>query len=128
MYKIILFSLLVLSCRESKNDISIPNVQTEKIETGVFIEKYSNGNIKIKGNLVKNIRQGVWESFYENGVKWSESKYLNGERNGISKALYSNGNIKIYGSYRKGKKVGVWFFYLENGKFEKEVNFDKKDN
>lgn len=100
------------------------HIEARRLQTLKHVEKYPNGTIKIKGDLVKSIRQGKWEAFYENGVPWSESNYLNGKRNGIYKSFYPNGNLKIHGVYENDKKVDVWFFYLENGKFEKEIDFN----
>jgi len=99
----------------------------QETKTGESIEKYGNGAIKIKGLLVKGLRQGLWESFYENGVKWSESNYLFGIREGAYKIFYSNGKLKIHGAYKNEKKTGIWYFYNEEGKFEKEIDFDKSE-
>lgn len=123
---IILFFLFI-NCQEksisSKNKITEIKQETK---TGKFIEKYPNGSIKIKGDLVKGLRQGLWESFFENGVKWSESTYLFGVREGAYKIFYPNGKLKIHGAYKNEIKSGIWYFYNENGQFEKEIDFEKK--
>ena len=120
---ITLLLLAICSCSEEKQPIPeiLKNEITEKHQ-----EFYPNGKVKIKGDIVKDLKQGKWESFYENGTKWSESNYLFGKRNGIYKTFYPNGALKIHGVYENEKKIGLWFFYAENGKFEKEINFDKK--
>ena len=124
MYKVLFLTLLFFSCMDGSKIVQEKKVEIKpEIGAEIYIEKHKNGQVKIKGNLVNKLRQGKWESFYENGSKWSESVYLFGKRNGISKGFYSNGNLKFHGTYRDEKKVGIWFFYLENGKFEKEVDF-----
>lgn len=116
--------ILIFSCEAKNTSESKANndVGTEK-----HIELYENGAVKIKGDLVKGIRQGKWEAFYENGVKWSESNYLFGKRNGIYKIYYPNGRVKIFGVYENEKKVDVWFFYRENGELEKEIDYNKEN-
>ena len=123
---VILFFFFI-SCQEKSltNKNIITKIEQET-KTGEFIEKYDNGTIKIKGDLVKGLRQGLWESFFENGVKWSESTYLFGIREGAYKIFYPNGKLKIHGAYKNEKKSGIWYFYNENGQFEKEIDFDEK--
>ncbi len=121
---ILAFLMMLVAC----NDGKIKELKKDEPKTEKHIETYPNGQVKIRGNLVKGIRQGKWEAFYENGVKWSESNYLFGKRNGIYKVFYPNGRLKIHGVYENETKVDVWFFYRENGQFEKEVNFNKKAN
>lgn len=124
-----LFILLLFSfsnCKENNITNSKPITEIKQdTQTGEFIEKYDNGAIKIKGDLVKGLRQGVWVSFYENGTQWSESTYLFGMREGAYKIFYPNGRLKIHGAYKNEKKVGIWYFYNEDGKFEKEIDFDE---
>jgi antitoxin component YwqK of YwqJK toxin-antitoxin module len=123
----ILMLFFFFSCQEKgvtfKNDITEINQETK---TGESIEKYPNGTVKIKGDLVKGLRQGLWESFYDSGVKWSESNYLFGIREGAYKIFYPNGKLKIHGAYKNEQKSGIWYFYNKEGKFEKEIDFDKE--
>ena len=120
----ILFLLNGWSCSQSSPPVEqdVKKKLTEKHQ-----EFHPNGSIKIKGDIVNDLKQGKWESFYENGSKWSESNYLFGKRNGIYKSFYPNGTLKIYGSYENDIKKGMWFFYREDGQFEKEINFNKKN-
>ncbi len=115
---LILFSLLSCESRESES-------KETKHLTEKHVELHPNGKVKIKGDIVKDLKQGKWESFYENGIKWSESNYLFGKRNGPYKVFYPNGKLKIHGGYENDKKKGVWFFYNENGQFQKEINFNQ---
>ncbi|MEN8928247.1 MAG: hypothetical protein ABF242_04255 [Flavobacteriales bacterium] len=126
-YCILLLSALMTNCKErgTVNKKAAANIEQES-ETGKHIEKYPNGAIKIKGDMVKGQRQGLWESFYENGVKWSESTYLFGVRQGPYKIFYPDGKLKILGAYQNEEKSGIWYFYNEKGKFEKEIDFDEK--
>lgn len=115
-----LLYLVFYSCSQPSQGIEeqVATKLTEKHQ-----EFHPNGTLKIKGDIVNNLKQGKWESFYENGVKWSESTYLFGKRNGIYKSFYPNGRLKIHGMYENDEKFGNWFFYNENGEFEKEIDF-----
>jgi len=118
--------LLILSCTEPQ-DINDSTTELD-VKTEKHIEYHANGKVKLKGDLVKGIRQNKWVSFYENGNNWSESNYLFGKKDGIYKLFYPNGTLKVHGVYENDKKKGVWFFYNENGQFEKEIDFNKEDD
>jgi antitoxin component YwqK of YwqJK toxin-antitoxin module len=91
--------------------------------SGEFIEKYPNGNVKTEGwNNKEGNRDKTWYSYYENGVKWSESNYINGLKEGASKVYFENGKIRYSGFYTADKKSGHWIFYNEAGGIEKEEN------
>lgn len=119
--------LFLANCSSSEQTRPISNKPNTKL-TEKHIEFHPNGKIKIKGDIVKDLKQGKWEAFYENGVKWSESNYLFGKRNGTYKVFYPNGKLKIHGAYENEVKTGVWFFYTENGQFEKEIDFTKNNS
>lgn len=118
------FSIL-LSC-SNKNSTEITEQKAESTEAEIYTELHPNGQIKIKGNLIKNTRQGKWVSYYQDGKTWSETTYLDGKKNGETKSFYPNGNLRFLGHYKDDKKTAQWFFYNENGQFEKEVDFTNK--
>lgn len=94
--------------------------------TNLYTETHPNGQIKIKGHLIKDKRQGTWTSYYENGNIWSETNYQSGVKTGETKSFYPNGNLRYLGYYENDKQAHQWFFYSENGQFEKEVDFSEK--
>lgn len=88
------------------------------------IEYHPNGQVKIKGRMNKaGERHGLWVSYYDNGTKWSESYYVDGERDGHSLTFYPNGRVRYIGEYKNDIKVGNWKFYDEEGNLTKEENF-----
>ena len=109
-------------------DLKSEEVEIEPVEeksiTGEFIEKFPNGNIKTEGwNNEDGLRDGIWYSYYENGVKWGETAYKNGLKEGHSIVLYSNGKVRYMGDYSNDKKVGHWVFYLESGEIDVEEDY-----
>ena len=130
MKTILLLAIVTLcwGCSETTEEI----VTTEKIEAplekvvvndGEVIEYHDNGKPKIKGALKNGKREGIWQSFYPNGILQSENKYKKGILNGKTATYYPNGNLNYVGLYVNDKKDGTWYFYLEDGSEGKEVQF-----
>lgn len=120
-------SLALLNCSNgNKAEESIKNteISAQNPETGIYKELHPNGKLKITGNLVKNIRQGLWISYYQDGKVWSETNYSDGKKHGKSTSYYTNGNLRYLGHFTEDKKDGQWFFYNEEGEFEKEIDYD----
>lgn len=70
-----------------------------------------------------NLRNGVWTSWYENGQKNSEQKYVNGKEDGAYNVWHPNGKKYIKGAYKMGEKVGTWYFYDTLGTVVKQIDF-----
>jgi len=74
----------------------------------------------------KQLRNGVWTSWYENGQKNSEQNYINGKENGLYNVWHPNGNQYIKGEYKMGKEVGNWIFYDNLGNIIKKMDFGEE--
>lgn len=99
-------------------------VYDEAPKTGEFIVKYPNGNIETEGwNNSEGLRDGIWYSYYENGIKWSETSYKDGIKEGHSIVFYPNGKVRYLGDYSSDKKIGHWVFYLESGEIDVEKDY-----
>ena len=129
---IILF--LLFSCRnqntetQNVNDVneSIEKESLEEIKNGTYT-KWHEGKkqILIKGKLKHdNKRDGIWYSYFSDGIKNSMTTYKNGSRNGLSWVNYPNGKRHYEGYYNNDAKVGIWKFYSSSGELE-EKNMDK---
>lgn len=135
-YSILLLvvGFFLLSCKNS--EIKENNNQIEKTETstvsskvpdGEFVQKYPSGGIQIKGEMKNDQRVGLWTSYYENGMKQSESTYQNGILHGRTASFYTNGQVRYIGYFLGGEKDGKWEFYTEQGQFEKsEMYLEEK--
>lgn len=90
-------------------------------------EYYKDGKLLKEGFLNdKGRRNGVWKSYYRDGVLWSEGNFANGRREGKTMTFFTNGNKYYEGVYANAKKSGIWKFWNEQGEFVKEVDYDKK--
>lgn len=116
----------ILATSDDKGD-GTQNVQPEKpLSTKDYQEFYDNGNLKIEGDYDENdARHGLWNSYYENGLKWSESFYAHGLKSGHSITFYPNGKVRYVGEYKNDAKVGHWQFYDEEGTLISEENYSE---
>lgn len=131
------FMLGMIACQnQEKNQVNIetkvekPDEQhtVNEYEVGVspgdYVEYHENGNVKIKGQYDQgNERTGLWISYYDNGIKWSESYYIKGKKDGHSFTFYPNGKIRYRGEYDMDQKTGKWTYYDESGNVTNEENY-----
>jgi hypothetical protein len=133
-------SFLIFACagQEEKETIDIESSTTAVEEAtttdiapvdtiskpGETVEYHPNGALKTRGKLNENgNREGLWVAYYDNGIKWSESYYMDGIRDGHSLTFYPNGQVRYIGEYKNDEKIGEWKFYNEDGTLQKEENF-----
>ncbi len=93
------------------------------VQDGPFELLYSNGVIKAKGDIKDGKKSGLWESFYEDGTRWSSTYYTAGKPNGYSITYFKNGTVQYKGEYKNGERTGHWEFYLEDGSLEKSIDY-----
>lgn len=92
-------------------------------------EYYEDGNLLKEGPLNKDEkRDGLWKSYYRDGVLWSEGGFVNGIREGKTVTYFSNGKKYYDGKFVNAKKSGVWKFYDEQGEFVNETYYDHEKN
>ncbi len=85
--------------------------------------KYSNGKVKMEGNLENGLREGKWTAFYEDGMIWSETHFLKGQKQGATTTWYPSGIKRYEGFYNQNRESGIWKFYDENGKQVQEKKY-----
>lgn len=88
------------------------------LSCGAKKEIYENGNLKAKGRVSNDLKNGMWKQFYENGEIFQIGKYLNGKKTGEWKIFHQNGQLRQIGKFNSGKQVGEWNFYHPNGNRE----------
>jgi len=119
---IILVTLTLASCSnvKDKEGVKIETIEQEKdLPNGEFVKKYPNGYIQVRGEIYNNERVGLWVSYFESGIKQSESTYRNGILYGHTASFYPNGQIRYLGIFLNGNKEGEWKVYSEEGKLLK---------
>lgn len=111
--------------------ITVSDAPVETVEpsapeksTKDYQELYEDGSLKIEGDFdADGQRQGIWVSYYESGIKWSESHYSHGAREGHSITFYPNGKVRYVGEYKDDQKIGKWTFYTEAGDLDQEIEY-----
>jgi antitoxin component YwqK of YwqJK toxin-antitoxin module len=83
---------------------------TKGILTEIFT--YSNDG--------KEIRNGIYKSFYENGTIRAEGIMKDDEFNGPYKMYYENGKLSLEGTKKDDYYNGIYKEFYENGKIRKE--------
>lgn len=122
-----LIAIILVSCnQEQPNEVSQPSSNTDKVIE--VVTYHDNGVIDKKGTSINGKRVGTWESFYENGYKWSIVNYnTNGLKDGETMAFFPNGMMKWQGQYANDDRTGLWIFYDEKGIVLKQVDMDVED-
>ncbi|MEI6489046.1 MAG: hypothetical protein WCP52_08795 [Bacteroidota bacterium] len=124
------WSFIIISFLACKNNVTNPpkpptqdsskatNVikKQVKVENGEYIERYDNGMIRIKGMMKNGKRDGLWRSWYVNGVPWSETTFKDGVKTGPTSTWYPNNRKRYDGFYVDDKEAGKWTYWDEKGK------------
>ena len=88
-------------------------------------EYYADGNLLKEGALNNDAkRNGLWKSYYRDGVLWSQGDFINGIREGITITYFASGKKYYEGHYTKGRKSGVWKFWNEQVELVKETDYN----
>jgi len=82
---------------------------------------HENGQVYMEGKTLDNHRNGVWKTYYKDGVQWSETSFKVGLTNGPTKTWYKNGKVRFTGFYTDGEKTGTWHWYDDKGELNKKI-------
>ena len=85
------------------------------IKDGDYETFYDNGQLKSKGFYVKGNKEGVYKWWYSNGNLERQGNYILGKKNGVYKWWYSNGQIYVMGNYKNGILLNENSCWDENG-------------
>ena len=128
-----LIALLFSCTQESNNQDKAANTNPDSLKNSTKVTadsvlqftqvNYPNGQIKMEGNMQYGLREGKWVSFYENGMIWSETHFLKGQKNGPTTTWFPNGNKRYTGEFKNDNEFGTWIYYYENGKVAQEKTY-----
>ncbi|MCK5520847.1 MAG: hypothetical protein KAI81_07025 [Candidatus Marinimicrobia bacterium] len=83
--------------------------------SGEMIDNFSNGKVKVKGQLDKGLMEGEWLYYHENGSIWGQGNFVGGNGKNPS---------PISGIPKDGRN-GIWKFYYESGKISSEYHYER---
>ncbi len=108
---------------ENGNKKSLNNYAHGK-RNGLF-EEYTEKGIKYKsGDYKDDFKTGIWKIFAQNdGSLISETTYVNGIKNGITKIYNVANKVSSEGNFKNNEKDGIWKSYNLAGKLIKEIEY-----
>ncbi|MBA7518801.1 hypothetical protein ES705_10874 [subsurface metagenome] len=95
--------------------LSLGIIDKEGKKEGEWINYYTSGEIRAKGNNKNNQREGKWLFYFENGKIEQEGNYRKGKENGLWKWYYDSGEIFIEEEFYNGKEEGIYSEYNKFG-------------
>lgn len=93
------------------------------------IERYENGQIARRSNLVNGKKEGKMTDYYNDGKLMAERNFVHGLQHGRTSIYYPNGALKEVQYFENGKKQGGDTLWYEDGKiqFATMLKDDKKN-
>lgn len=85
---------------------------------------HPSGQLSMEGSFKNKLREGEWNSWYEDGTLWSSGSFKAGKRDGKGIVYHPNGTKNIEGTYEEGRRTGVWKSWDESGNLISEQRFD----
>ena len=110
----------------SKMEINYGTIYVEgedKPYTGIFVEKYSNGNLEEILEIENGIIHGENKRYYPSGQLLYRVMLKNGKEEGESKSYYESGKLWSKCFYKDGKAEGFQRKYHENGQLWSEIEY-----
>ncbi len=94
-------------------------------DLGIEVQQFhENGRIHTRGVLLQDQRHGVWNTYREDGLPWSQVTYKNGVKEGRFRTWHIGGSPHIEGQHGGGEPAGKWQFYSSKGDLVETVDFD----
>ncbi|HMB00540.1 MAG TPA: toxin-antitoxin system YwqK family antitoxin [Spirochaetota bacterium] len=154
--------ILIAACGIPKNGPVVIEYDNGKIKaqgtnkngmkTGLWIENYTNGNLKSKGRYVitngESRKHGEWKLYYQrqnklktiahyqygalegyytafhtNGMTNYHIPYKNNKKEGEAVSFYPTGEINKKGSFKNNQKHGLWLLHYRNGQVKARINY-----
>jgi len=119
-----------LILKEEKNKIkkefTFENKPDSIVTNGEQILYHKNGVMEMRGRMKAGKRDGLWKSWYDTGLPWSETTFKDGKKSGRTTTWYDNGNKRYEGFFNDDKESGRWIFWTENGTVSDTKNYDLK--
>lgn len=87
-------------------------------------EVYIDDSLELIAFMKRNLKDGIWTTYFKNGKTQSIKTYKDGKLNGKMIGYYINGKIEFRGIYANDKPVGITTSYYDTGKIYAKNYFD----
>ncbi|MEZ4915378.1 MAG: hypothetical protein R2836_00135 [Chitinophagales bacterium] len=104
LISVLLCGVLVFSQNSINIEKEYKKTKIDKKTEQVFV--YQNDKLIEKGILVNGKREGVWQSFDDEGRITAEASFAEGKKNGVW-LIYDNASLKYVLHYQNDKRVGA---------------------
>ncbi|MGC8864856.1 MAG: toxin-antitoxin system YwqK family antitoxin [Bacteroidales bacterium] len=85
---------------------------------------YQNGQKYMEGWYRNGQRDSVWTAWLNDGRIWSKGSYREGKEDGLKEVYHQNGQLFYRGYYNNGQRTGEWKFYNDRGDLLQVINYD----
>ncbi len=89
------------------------------IKTEIRTTRHPNGRLKEQWAIMivdnKDVRSGVYQSWYEDGVEQTQGSYANDKENGIWRSWHPNGLPAYQRTYQMGLLQGIEYSWTKTG-------------
>lgn len=82
---------------------------------GPWVEWWENGGKKHQGDYSNDIKQGQWQEFFPNGNLRNSIEYLEGAAHGQWQSWHLDGSLAGRGQLDHGRRIGDWVEYNRSG-------------
>jgi len=89
---------------------------------------HGNGRIHMRGVLRDGQRQGVWNTYREDGMPWSQVSYRDGLKDGLFRTWHPGGIPHIEGQHRNNQPDSTWHFYGTDGQLVQTEFYELEAN
>jgi antitoxin component YwqK of YwqJK toxin-antitoxin module len=93
------------------------------VKNGFSYQYYPGGNCFEKTEWKNELKDGVWEQYFEDGSVRLQAVYNHGKLAGNYIVYYSKGRPMVSGRYENNRREGNWVYYNENGSVNQEICF-----
>lgn len=94
-------------------------IYEEGLKQGVSEIFYADGSVSERIHYDNGIKSGVWEQYFENGNPKLKANVLDGVMyDGKYTSYYPNGRKLMEGKYVDGKKESSWYHFNEDGSIQ----------
>jgi antitoxin component YwqK of YwqJK toxin-antitoxin module len=91
------------------------NIVEIPYESGALKFRYAR---RLSADAARWVRDGPFQSFYENGQISAEGHYEDGLETGVWSTYHDNGQPASRGRYQAGRKADGWEFWDADGQSE----------
>ena len=124
MFKNLLFlSLITTLIACSNGNDSTTSTQKKSPKNGLVQTYNEDGSISASINYVEGIRHGLASDFYTDGKLRAEIDYVNGVKEGMAKWYHKNGKAYRVTSYLADSRHGTQKKYYEDGELMSEAKY-----